>query len=325
MKRDVPCFPGSPALRRVRRRVVVLLDEMERPKEMNRRSFLKWTVGAGAVAAAGARHVLAESTPLFTFAVVADPHLREDDRQCECTGVENFAKVVRKIKALPKDRSPDFMLICGDLHVEKMQEALADLTIPAHVVAGNHESRKHRAQLREMFPGDFQGKDFYSFRHKDCKFIGLCDAIRGDHVGHMSSEDITPKVGQCEWLERELADGDSRHTFLFGHIPPHPEGKDLNMYLGRNDSRYMLDIVGKRRPTALFFGHQHRSLTFDIGRSKCFVVPSSNWNMGFRVPIGFLHVKVLPDRIDTDFIETGPADTERYKVYLENYQKTRKR
>jgi len=248
----------------------------------------------------------AEPLEPFSFAVIADPHLSEDNRQYAATGLEKFARVAEKIKALPTEAAPDFVLICGDLHVHRLAEALALLPVPAHVTPGNHESRKSRQQLREMFPDDFQGKDFYSFTHRGCKFISLCTASCGDHVGHLSSEDISPKTGQCAWLEKELAET-TAHTFVFGHIPPHPEGKDLNMFLGQNDSRFVVELVRKFRPAALFFGHQHRRRRFTIGESPVFVVRSCNWNGGFREPTGFLMVRVQKGSISTEIVETGPA------------------
>lgn len=249
----------------------------------------------------------AEPFEPFSFAVVADPHLSEDNRQYAATGLEKFARVAEKIKAMPVAGAPDFALICGDLHVHRLAEALAMLSVPAHVTPGNHESRKARQQLREMLPDDFQGKDFYSFKHKGCKFISLCSATCGDHVGHLSSEDITPKTGQCAWLEKELAEA-ATHTFVFSHIPPHPEGKDMNMFLGQNDSRFMVGLIREFRPTALFFGHQHRRRRFTIGESPVFVLRSCNWNGGFREPTGFVMVRVQRDGISTEFVETGPAE-----------------
>jgi len=272
---------------------------------LSRREFIRSALATGIVAAAP-RLLAADDAPLYSFAVVADPHLSENDRFCPGAGVEKFGRVCAKIDAMAK--RPDFMLICGDLHVHKLKEALSKASVPVHVTPGNHESRKARATLREMFPADFKGKDFYTFKHKGCKVISLCTAIPGDHVGHLSSEGITPKTGQCAWLEAELAEP-AMHTFVFGHIPPHPEGKDVNSFLGQNDSRYMVDLIEKRQPTALFFGHQHRRRRFTIGKSEVFVLRSANWNIG-RQPIGFLMVHVRKAGITTEFIDTSTPAAE---------------
>ena len=138
-------------------------------------------------------------TQPFNFVVLADPHLRED-RPGEPTGVAKFLEVLAQIKALP--RQPDFILMLGDTHPEKLAPLLPQIGLPVHVVAGNHETIAHRQQLRALFPQDFGDRDFYAFTHKGCRFIGLCTALVGDHVGHFESQDITPPIGQMQFLEQ---------------------------------------------------------------------------------------------------------------------------
>ena len=199
------------------------------------------------------------------------PTLREDpryeshkyDKTCG-THVERFLRCLARMEELPEADRPDFALIVGDIHPHELTKHMARVRIPLHAIAGNHENRARRKELREMFLEDFEmdGKpsDYYSFVHKGCRFIGVCDAgCGGDHVGHLCSEEITP-VGQCEWLERELAQHESC-KFIFAHIPPHPDGLDKNGYLARNDSRYFNDLVTRTRPAAMFFGHQHAADT----------------------------------------------------------------
>ena len=99
------------------------------------------------------------------------------------------------------------MLIAGDIHLWAIEDLIADFDLPVHVVAGNHATTEHKKQLRDFFADDFKvngrESDYYSFVHKGVRFIGICNAIHSDHVGHLSSEFITPP-GQSEWLETEL-------------------------------------------------------------------------------------------------------------------------
>ena len=242
----------------------------------------------------------AAEEPAWSFAVVADPHLSED-RAGEPTGVEKFRRVAAEIVAL--DPKPEFALILGDIHPKRLPDALKDLALPVHVMAGNHETAADRKQLREMFPDDFQGRDFYAFEHKGSQFIVLCTAAQGDHVGHLESQFITPGVGQGEWLEKQLAErARHRHSFIFGHIPPEPENRPNGMCLSQNDSRYVQDLVKKHRPTALFFGHRHTEVNFAIGGIPVYGARSCNWNSRNQ-PTGFLVVKVLPEKADVRFVE----------------------
>ncbi len=271
----------------------------------NRRAFLK-AVGAGAAAAALAREgwpALAADAPAgaaWSFAVVADPHLRED-RAGEAAGVDKFRKVLARLEALAP--RPEFLLIAGDIHPEKLQVLLPEIKIPLHVVAGNHESRAHREQLRRMFPDDFQGKDFYTFTHKDSLFIGLCTAAAGDHVGHFESQDITPAVGQGEWLEEQLKGAVKfQRTFVYGHIPPEAQNRPNAMCLAQNDSRAFQELVRRHRPAALFFGHRHTQAWFDIEGVPLYGLRSCNWNSGGQAA-GFLHVTVRPAGVEAVFVE----------------------
>jgi len=277
---------------------------------ISRRQFIT-TVGAGAVAtgmALGGLPVFGQEAPaqgrLFSFIALADPHLTED-REGEASGVEKFRRALAAIEDL--DPQPDFMLMLGDIHPEALETLLPEIGLRIYPIAGNHEHRQRREQLRAQFEADFQGRDFYSFEHEGCLFIGICTALYGDHVGHFDSQDITPAVGQCGWLEGELARmGDYRHTILFGHVPPEAENRPSVMCLGQNDSRYLQDLVARHAPTALFFGHRHKRIWFDIDGVPVYGVRSCNWNGGGE-PVGFLQVHLFADRMEVEFVDTSPA------------------
>ena len=106
----------------------------------------------------------------------------------------------------------------------------------------------------------------------------MCNAgSGGDHIGHLCSQDFEPR-GQCEWLERELAQAEPR-KIVFVHVPPHPAGEDAEMFMARNDSRYFNALVEQTRPTALFCGHQHQETReFRIGDTRGFILRSCAWN-----------------------------------------------
>ena len=262
-----------------------------------------------------ARGAESRNPATFSFAVVADPHCAEKprwearkyDNRCG-THVDRFLKCVSAMELLERDDRPDFILVVGDIHLWELRKHVDRVTVPLRVIAGNHESGTRKQEIREFFPQDFQvnGKpsDYYSFVHKGCRFIGVCTSGRGgDHVGHLTSEDIRP-AGQCEWLERELAQPEAR-KFVFSHIPPHPEGRDRNSYMARNDSRFFNALVVKTRPDAMFFGHQHQpTREFMIGQTRTFVVRSCAWNSR-SAPLGFLLVKVTPEGLETREILTS--------------------
>ena len=249
----------------------------------------------------------ANGEALFSFVVVGCPHISEN-KKGQPTGIEKFEILLKRIDSLQE--KPDFMLIAGDIHIRGFKKVYPKIKMPVYVSFGNHESMGARKEFRKIFPELFKKADFYSFKHKNCLFIQICDAIPGDHVGSLSSEFIFPEWGevrQCEWLEKQLADNYNSvaHTFIFGHIPPHPQGKDRNMYLSPNDQKFLKGLIQKYKPTALFFAHLHSRLEFKIGDSEVVVVGSSNWHFDKNSPTGFMKVKVFADRIEKEFIPLG--------------------
>ena len=247
----------------------------------------------------------------FTFAVVSDPHSGEPARwrpQELGSHVERFLRCIERMEALPQDQRPDFMLILGDIHLWELRKHLDRVKIPIHVIAGNHESGDKKKEIRELFPEDFQidgqPSDYYSFVHKGVRFIGVCDAgAGGDHIGHLASEDFRPR-GQCSWLERQLSEGKERKV-LFAHIPIELAGKDEDMYLGQNDSRFLLDLIRKHGPEAMFFGHLHlATVEKKVDRTRCFMVRSCAWNFN-EAPVGFLLVKVTAKALEIQEILTS--------------------
>jgi len=242
--------------------------------------------------------------------VLTDPHLAEKASwEVEANGThgDRFLRCFEAMAKLTGPDKPDFALVCGDLHPAELQKCLDRVPIPLHVVPGNHENREARDLLRKLFPNDFRasGKpaDYYAFTHNGVRFIALCDVGGGDHVGHLCSEYIAP-AGQCEWLEGELARPEAAKV-LFAHIPPDPAGGDRNMYLGRNDSRYLKELFARTAPTVAFFGHQHLpTREDDVGGSRCITLRSCAWNFQ-GAALGFLLVTVNGTTITTREILTS--------------------
>lgn len=255
-------------------------------------------------------------TQPFNFAVIADPHIGETRIRAgyERYGghLQGFLAAVRAMETLPANERPEFILVLGDIHMWALRKHLDRIGIRMYVIAGNHENTvERRDELRELFPNDFRvdGKpsDYYSFVHKGVRFVGICNAgAGGDHVGHLCSEIIRP-AGQCDWIERELARPE-RTKIIFAHVPLEPEGRSRNNYLAQNDSRRLLDMIARYRPTAMFFGHHHPPETteFAIGETKGFILRACSWNRKGAAP-GFLLVGILPDgKVTTREILPGP-------------------
>jgi hypothetical protein len=245
----------------------------------------------------------------WSFVVAADLHLREDDPYVipngaeGLTALEKFRRVLHRVPQLQP--VPQFLMLLGDLHVEQFEKVMPEIPLPVHAVAGNHEKMADRQRLRQLFATDFQERDFYSFEQNGSLFICLCNSIPGDHVGYFESQRITPNIGQLAWLEEQLIRGQQyQHCVVFGHVPPSPDGCPHQDHLTFNDAQWLRQRVEKYQPTALFFGHRHQRIWFDIARTPVYSLRSCNWNFDADEPIGFLHVTVFPERLDVEFINT---------------------
>ena len=246
---------------------------------------------------------VSENGILFRFTVAADLHIGSSDDE----GYATFRSFLERMRA----DAPDFVLIPGDIGLGDIA-FFADLLsevghhVPVHVVAGNDETRGDRTRLRHMFPDDFRERDFYSFRHGNSCFIGLCNAIPNDHIGHLSSEAIKGD-DQSTWLAGELdAARHMDHVFIFGHVPPHPEGKehdpgDRGLYLSINDQRFLRALLLEYRPTAMFCGHTHSKTSFCLGSTQVFILPCLNPRYG-GPNSEYLEVTVYRGRIDTQYV-----------------------
>jgi len=237
----------------------------------------------------------------FSFVVVSDPHASEPVRKGYekfGTARDKFKLCLEEINRMKKTDDPEFVLITGDIHFWAIKDLIRDFDLPVHVVAGNHEKKGHRKELREFFPDDFKkdGKesDYYSFVYNKVRFIGICNAAASEHVGHLSSESIRP-FGQSEWLEAELSKKEKAKV-VFGHIPPEANGEDKNMWMSRNDSLFFNDLVKRTKPSMMFFGHQHKPKKMKVLGCDMYVVRSMSWNFK-DLPIGFLLVSFQKDGV----------------------------
>jgi hypothetical protein len=272
--------------------------------DMDRRQFITTVaLGTAGLMLAGARGVAQEAgAEKYTFAVIADPHLRED-RDDEPTGVEKFRAWLTRLEQ--EAPHAQFALICGDIHPEKLEPLLPAIALPLHVVHGNHERESHREMLRNMFPEDFAGSDFYSFEHGEDLFVGVCSATPGDHIGHFQSQYITPKTEQLAWLEELLSRrAQWRNVFVFGHVPPEEQCRPNTMCLAQNDARWLRGLVGETQPTALFFGHRHKRVDFDFAGVPVHGLRSVNWNSGGEA-VGGMIVDVDGEMVETRFVPTA--------------------
>lgn len=230
----------------------------------------------------------------FNFCVIADVHGREEvfkNYEHFGTARDKFQLAINHIKSLKESDKPDFVLLCGDIHIDAVQDMIDQSGLKFYLIAGNHERGNAKEILRASYPYfniNNQESDYYSFVHNNCRFIGVCNGAN-DHVGHLSSQYIHP-FGQSDWLIEQLRK-EEKIKVVFAHIPSHPEGEDENMYMSRNDSIFFNNVVKQTKPSIMFFGHQHQATRqLRIGSTLQYIQRSISWNNN-KAPIGYTLVR----------------------------------
>jgi 3',5'-cyclic-AMP phosphodiesterase len=221
--------------------------------------------------------------PLTVLAQLSDPHV--DVGPGDTGSSEALAAAVDAVVRL--DPAPDAVLVSGDLtnrsdapSYERVRDLLAPLSVPVHVLPGNHDDRE---ALRTWFTDDpvsgahtapFQ----YALRCGDMRLV-VCDTtVPGRDDGRLDA-------GCLAWLERELAAEPSVPTIVAMHHAPLLTGIGAMDAIGLPEAdRAALGDLLRRRPQVrrVVAGHVHRACFGLLGGCGAFACPSTHlqvrWN-----------------------------------------------
>ena len=241
----------------------------------------------------------------IVLAQISDSHLRVGgDDGASARALE---AVVRSIGAL--DPAPQALLVSGDLadsgsarEYERALELLSPLSMPIHVLAGNHDDRD---ALRDYFAtptanGSASGFLQYATRIGPLRMV-VCDTmLPGQNAGSFGPD----RLG---WLDAELASDRKTPTLVAMHHPPLFFGirvLDENC-LPAADRRTLGEVVGRNpQIVRIVAGHIHRTIVGALGGCSVYVCPSAYLQLHLtssfsdrvvwvREPPGFaLHVAV---------------------------------
>jgi 3',5'-cyclic AMP phosphodiesterase CpdA len=238
-----------------------------------------------------------------TFAQISDAHLRVDgDNGASARALK---AAVRSVAAL--DPAPQAVLISGDLadtgsarEYERARELLAPLSMPIHVVAGNHDDRDMlRAYFGDPADGGAGALRQYAARIGPVRLI-VCDTmLPGRNEGDFGPD----RLG---WLEAELGADPQTPTVVAMHHPPLLTGIRVvdEAGLPAAHRRALADLVARNpQVKRIVAGHFHRAIAGALGGCGVFVCPSSYLQLHLgssfsdrvvlvREPAGFaLHVE----------------------------------
>jgi 3',5'-cyclic-AMP phosphodiesterase len=201
------------------------------------------------------------------IAQLSDPHVRVGpDDQGSATALARAVAAVLDIEPLP-----DAVLVTGDLaehaaavEYARVRELLAPLTMPVHVLPGNHDDP---LAMREHFPLDGDGPYRYA---ADCGGLRLvaCDTSRpGRDDGALD----------LDWLEAQL--GGEAPTIVAMHHPPLDTGIGGLDAIGLpHAERSALAALLDRSPQVrrVVAGHVHRTAFAVLGGCGVVACPSTN-------------------------------------------------
>lgn len=186
----------------------------------------------------------------------------------------NLERVVAATLAL----APDAVIVTGDLaggpapgEYERVRELLAPLTMPVHVLSGNHDDP---AGLREHLgaPGEGGGPLQYVADVGELRLVVADTTLRGRDDGELGPD----RLG---WMEEALGQEPGRPAILALHHPPVDLGiPAMDAFsLAEEDRRALGDLL-RRAPHVqrLLCGHLHRTMVAVCGGAPVFVCPATS-------------------------------------------------
>jgi len=241
------------------------------------------------------------SAPFF-FIQVTDPQFGFfESNKGFSKETELYEKAVSKINNL----HPDFVVITGDLvnnkddksQIAEFKRITARITpsIPVWYSPGNHDIGQPPAQKDiDAFISEY-GHDRFSFRHKNCTFIGLNSCLVKSGISE-------PEQLQFEWLSKELSNAEvMNHIIIFSHYPffikAFDEPETYSNISTEIRNRY-LDLFKKFKVDAVYAGHLHNNESAKYGQMEM-VTTSAVGKPLANAPSGLRIVKVYSNRIES--------------------------
>ena len=192
------------------------------------------------------------------FVQLTDPHfVPGDGRLYGLSPRDRLRPAIADINANHGDAA--FVIVTGDLTDDgsegayrTLREVLEELTVPFHLVLGNHDRRDGFRAVFPEAPTDADGFVQYALDIGERSFIVLDTLEEGRGEGALCARRLA-------WLDAALAARAGRPVYVFLHHPP------LHVGLGGMDriclvqSDALADVLARHDgPRHLFFGHLHR-------------------------------------------------------------------
>ncbi len=138
---------------------------------------------------------------------------------------------------------------------ENLRECLANLSVPYHLMVGNHDDRQNFWSVFPDAPRDEHGFVQRSLDLLAGRFILLDTVEAGEKWGSFCER-------RAAWLRQQLAGAGDRPVYLFLHHPPFDIGIPSVDHIKLRDASRLSGTVKQYHTIRyLFFGHVHRPMT----------------------------------------------------------------
>jgi len=237
--------------------------------------------------------------PLFSFAIVADTHITDEEGLAidgsHKTG-EKVAGMYRNVIERVNAMNPAFVVHLGDItHPEPIspqygEAALAFhkaseiFSMPYYLVPGNHDigEKIHPAlpeiddkiSITKRAVGQYEqyfGRQRYSFDHGGCLFLVINTMLL--------NSGLEEEQYQWAWLEQTLSDNAEKRVFVFAHYPLYLSSKDEPDHYDNIDEparSRLVELLKLYRAEGYYAGHVHNFFYNHLNGMHQFVLPSTS-------------------------------------------------
>jgi 3',5'-cyclic AMP phosphodiesterase CpdA len=215
------------------------------------------------------------------LAQISDPHVTVGPG--DAGSADALRAAVDKVNSLTP--TPDAVLLSGDVVNEPSEagyelaaELLDPLTVPLHLLAGNHDDPDlMRAHLDA--PGEPGEPLQYTLDLGALRLVACDTTVRGQDAGALGPDRLA-------WLEAELAAGRDTPTLVAMHHPPVLVGfRPLDeISLAESDRLALTELIAANpQVKAIVSGHVHRGATASVGGCPVFVCASSHLQLALEL------------------------------------------
>ncbi len=261
----------------------------------------------------------------FSFVVVADTHVNESDSlstspfETNHLANERARYVFQEIASM--EQPPAFVVHLGDIvhpvpglptfddAVNLFKDIASPLTVPLHVIPGNHDIGDKRVnwmpadQICDEYIDAYReafGADYYAFDHGPLRLIMLNSLLL--------NSGLEDEVAQRQWLEAELEGHPDRRIFVFMHYPPYiysPDERGNYDNIDMPARAWLVEQLSRPNVEAIFAGHVHNYWYDTVGSADFYMLPSTAF---LRHDFSEFY-KIAPD------VEFARGDVERFGYF----------